>query len=142
MTKPIGTILTMRVPSPNTTAYKAGQYIYDRNLLSITEQDLFTAIYFGRYANTKQITLEAMIDNGWLERVKGGVALSVFARKFFDGLGKIEEPKLGSIATPRMQNVFERPPISRRYIPSSKGIRQDIPKFSERPEGFRFYTVA
>jgi len=54
----------------------------------------------------------------------------------------VEKEPPGKVAAPRQAiNAFERPTLSKKHIPNSRGTRLDIPEWAVRPAGFGFKSV-
>lgn len=124
---------TARIPHVQTTRYKIGAMLYKRGPLSRAE--LFTHIKSGSSTENSARMLRRAIDDGWLTEINGAIYVGAIAMLHFGANCPTEEstPKyVGQIATSRMSSVYDRPPLSKRFIPSSKGTRDDVPAFSVR----------
>lgn len=117
------------IPRNDTAAYLAAAHIHEVGPL--TREQLFTDIYFGKPQNRPQ-KLTAAIDSGWLTEHEGLIGIGKRARDHFDEQYP-ETPKyVGQIATSREPNPHR--PLSKRFIPSRFGNRDDIPAHSVRAE--------
>lgn len=130
-----------RVASRGTAAYAAGEYLYKHG--AQTAQGLFAAIDFTRKSTPPEEALQRALSYGWLLDRDGKIDISPFARAHFDKLAGVEVIRpAGQIAALRESvNVFTRPPLSKKNMPNSRGIRQDIPAWSVR-SGQSFHTKA
>lgn len=125
-----------------TTAFVAGEHLYKHG--PMTERELFTAIDFGSKATVKADALQRSLRSGWLtEQQDGKIAISLYARVFYDRMAGIEPVKhVGQVAAPRQHtDVFTRPALSKKHIPNVRGTRVDIPAWSMRSGTF-FHTKA
>lgn len=128
----------------------AAQYIAAAHIFKYGPQtpgELFSIANFGLKSHVRQGRLERALDSGWLvETLEGKVDIGAIARKHFEEEAsegaKPEDKPIGQIAAAREPvNVFTRPPLSKKYIPNPRGLRQDIPAWSVR-SGAAFKTVA
>lgn len=125
-----------RQPQSNTASYRAAAHIHKSGPL--TQEALFAAVHCGAKPNNRRHMLESALLTGWLVESCGLIGLGELAKAHF---ADANEPKaaVGQIAMPRtVIPVYERPALSKRHIPSSKGFRDDVPEFSVRlPVSFR-----
>lgn len=138
MTKPKDIRQTKR----GTIPYFAGEYLYKNG--PQTPAALFAAVDFGPKVYQKEEALQCALRSGWLsECLDGKIACSQAARDHYDAVsGKVKVKYVGQIAATREPiNVFARPPLSKRYIPNPRGLRQDIPAWSIR-ESASFKSLA
>jgi hypothetical protein len=141
MTKPLQSIHATRVPSNHTASYRASEHIYERG--PTLAADLFAAGYFGAKKFNRNATLERAIASGWLIECDDKIDISPFARKHFDQIERPETPKQkGEIAAKREYNAYLQPPLSKRYLTSSRGTRDDAPTWSHRGSDHHFFTQA
>lgn len=126
-----------RTPQSQSAAYRAAALINKTG--PIPRAELFAKVHFSHKPGNQKQMLDRAIASGWLEEIPAGVALTMFARSHF---GDVEEPAakyVGQVAEKRtVIPVYERPALSRKHIPSSRGNRDDVPEFSVRaPVSFR-----
>ncbi len=120
------------VPHAHSTLYKAGAAIFTFG--PMPREDLFTAVDFGCIEKRSR-KIKLGLDGGWLTEADGKVGLTALAKAHFSGeeLPEVSaKAPTGSVATSRASNVYERPALSKRFIPNSKGTRADVPTFSVR----------
>jgi hypothetical protein len=133
--------MTTRIPQVQSAAYRAAALIHATG--PIPRAELFTRIHFStRPPNSAQI-LNAAITSGWLCEIPEGVTLTDRSREHFgsqEAPGKVKY--VGQIAPLRTSSAYDRPPLSRKYIPNIHGTRNDIPDFSVRPAGYHFHALA
>lgn len=128
-----------RSPGSGSFAFLAGEYLY--KVGPAPEGELFAEIRTDLRLHERAETLQGAIRSGWLTVAQSGhIDCSAVARAHYDKLAGIEEVKyIGKVAAPReVFNAYERPPLRKAYMPNSRGIRSDIPTWSERPAGFGF----
>jgi hypothetical protein len=92
-------------------------------------------VHYGPKPGIREANLERDIQSGWLRRLPcGRIALTDAALAHYenDGPAEPETECPGQIAAPRQIDVMNRPPLSKRHIPSTRGIRPDIPAWSLR----------
>jgi hypothetical protein len=104
---------------------------------------LFSRVHFGDFHYLQMQALHRAVKNGWLVIGESGVVnITEAAHKQIETeLAKpsANEPVYQGVkAEPRQVNVLKRP----AYVPPKRAIRQDVPDWSKRPDGFSFYTVA
>lgn len=128
-------------PRAGTAADLAGQHIYKHG--PATARELFIAANFGRKLSEKAGALERAVSTGWLvAQADGKYQISLSARAHYDELAANEVfTPTAKIAAPRTVNVFASPGLSKRFIPNSRGTRQDIPAWSVRAAGTSFHKV-
>lgn len=132
-----------RLVNRGSAAYQAAEYIF-KNGPQLPDR-LFAAIDFGPNMSSKQEKLDRAVNSGWL--IQGAdcqVKCGEVARAHFKAEAGIEEEvkPLGQIAALREPvNVFARPPLSKKYIPNPRGMRQDVPEWSVRA-GASFKSLA
>lgn len=130
-----------RVPSRHTFPDTAGQYLYRHG--PQTEAALFAAMGNSVKSYGRSDLIQRCLSSGWFALTDGGmIACSEFARAHYDkaeGIVKVEY--VGQIAVSREATAYKQPPLSRKYMPNSRGIRQDIPAWSQRPAGFGFKSI-
>jgi hypothetical protein len=124
-----------RIPKPDTASYRAAAHLY--TVGPLTPAELFEAIACGDKPSSRLLMLESATRTNWLIEVAGKIAISETARAHFASLDAEEKPTpkwQGVAATPRPQpvSVYDRPALSRKYMPSTKGNRDDVPAFSVR----------
>ena len=130
-----------RTASRGTAAYAAGEHLYEHG--AMTTRQLFAAVDFSGKSTPPEEALQRAMTYGWLLEHNGKIDISPTAQAHFDALAGVEVVKpVGQIAAVRTPaDVFTRPPLSKKYIPNSRGTRQDIPAWSVRT-GQSFYTKA
>lgn len=124
------------IPVTNSVADLVSRHLYKSG--PMTEADLYLAVDFGVAPSKRYTRLSHAISTGWIAQIDGHLVCSPTARAHYDALdGTPEEVKpIGQIATARqMPNVFERPSLNKRHIPSTRGMRE-VPAWSVRPDGF------
>lgn len=128
------------IPSPTSAAYLAAALIHRAG--PIPRADLLGRITFSDHPHNAGQSLSATIRAGWLAETPEGVTLSDISRKHF-GTQRVKSAYVGLKAAPRepLTPLYARPPLSRKFIPSSKGTRDDVPEFSVRV-GAHFHTQA
>jgi len=112
-----------RQPTRGTAAFAAGEHLYKHGPMK--EQDLEAALDAIGQAKLKGDALQRALRTGWLTvQQDGRIAVSLFARISYDRLAGIVHIKhVGQIAAARHSDVFTRPPLSKKYIPNSRGLR-------------------
>lgn len=132
----------IRTPRAGEIPHSAGAYLYKHG--PCIEAELFLAVDFGRHQTDRAIALQSAIRGGWLiETERGKIACSQTALDYYDAQeGKTEEVYVGQIAPAPVRNVFASPGLSKRYQINSRGSRLDIPRWSQRPDGFGFKSIA
>jgi len=122
-----------RIVNRGSAAYQAAEHIFNHG-----PQDpaaLFEAIDFGSNKSSKQEKLDRAVCSGWLTQGPDfKVDCGTLARSYFKSKSGVEEEvkPLGQIAAVRSVNVFDRPALSKKYIPNRRGVRRDIPEWSVR----------
>lgn len=123
------TAATKPIPQPNTIAYKAAFILFKAGAMA--RRALMPLIDSG----VKSHKIHDAIDAGWLvEDDHCGLDIS---KRAFNHLSGCEpdpnpEPYRGTPAQPNTIDLMARPPLSRKYILSSRGTRDDIPAWSQR----------
>jgi len=116
-------------PSTSSAAYKAAALIDACGPQSVV--GLFAAVDFG-VENARQEKLDRAMDIGWLTTTPAGsIDLTEATRKHF------ERPSayVGQITPAQYRgNVFASSGLSKKYIPSRRGQRNDIPAWSVRSD--------
>lgn len=117
-----------------TASYAAGEYLHKHGPMS--PHALFAVVDMGHKSGHQEDTLQRGIRSGWLvQQDDGKISISTFARAHYDTLEGEKVRPVGQIAAMREQpSVFARPALSKKYIPNSRGIRQDIPAWSVREQ--------
>lgn len=131
-----------RIARQDTFSFAAGQYLYKHGAMH--ERELLVSLASALRQHDQREALQCAIHAGWLRIVDDGrIDCSPFARAHYDQLeGKVEIKPLGQIAAPREAvNAFQRPALSKRHMPNSRGSRIDIPAWSVRPAGFGFKSI-
>ncbi|MFC3457223.1 hypothetical protein [Massilia haematophila] len=130
-----------RVASKHTFPYTAGQYMYRHG--PQTEDALFKAMGDSVPAAGRGDLIQRCLSSGWFALANNDmITCSEFARAHYDkaeGIVKVEY--VGQIAVSREATAYKQPPLSRKYMINSRGIRQDIPAWSVRPAGFGFKSI-
>lgn len=131
----------VRIPSIDSFAFVAGEQLYKYG--PVSERDLFPVLSKVR-SRDKYEAVQRAVHGGWLTVIEGGlVDCSAAARAHYDELaGKVKPAPIGKIAEPRQAfNAYERPPLSKKYIPNPRGTRADVPAWSVRTKQ-SFHTKA
>jgi len=131
-----------RIARQDTFSFAAGQYLYKHGAMQ--ERELLASLASALRQHDQREALQCAIQAGWLRIVEGDlIDCSPFARAHYDQLAGIVGVKpLGQIAAPReAYNAFERPALSKKNMPNSRGSRIDIPAWSVRPAGFGFKSI-
>lgn len=116
--------------------YVAAAHIFEHGPQS--RSDLFSIANFGLKNHVRHDRLERALNSGWLvETVEGKVDIGAIAREHFEQEAAEEsataDKPIGQIVAPREPaNVFSRPPLSKKYIPNRRGLRQGVPEWSVR----------
>jgi hypothetical protein len=138
----MGNQYNVRIARAGTFQDTAGVYLYRNG--PTPEKDLFAALAVTLAPHLQAEVLARAIRAGWLAiTADGNLDCSKAARAHYQEVfgEKVIEP-VGQIAAPRRApTVYERPPLSKKYIPNSRGSRQDVPDWSVRPTGFGFKSV-
>jgi hypothetical protein len=119
-----------------------GEFIYKNG--PQTEIALRVNADLGGKSSDRTSAVQNSIRSGWLTiQADGRIGCSATAREHYDSLHGIKAHKpLGQLATLRERgNVYERPPLSKRHIPNSRGLRDDVPAWSVRTNT-SFHTKA
>lgn len=113
--------------------FQAAQYLYISGTATIYPANLYSKIHFGNNPKGRRKSLDRAIEIGWLEQMpNGSLKLGAAARIYF-GSGETEVVEyVGQIATSRASSAYDRPALSKKYIPNVRGFRDDVPAFSER----------
>lgn len=122
----------------DTITYRAAVAIFDNGTMPL--KLLQSLVDMGDTINKRDRNLERAIETGWLGMdLYGCVEITEVARR------QIKEDReeatrvlIPETVPPRQVNLLNRP----AYAPPKRAIRQDIPDWSKRPDGFSFYTVA
>jgi hypothetical protein len=131
----------MNRPRPDSAAYQAAAIIHASGPQSAPR--LIAQINFGPQPSHKLRKIESAAASGWLVEVGGTFFLGDEARAFFDGIEKPIKKFVGQVAAPRLPitPLYAVKPLSKRFMPSSKGFRDDVPDYSVRDK-MSFRTVA
>ena len=119
-------------PIKSCAIYKAAALINRSGPLLLAE--LFAAVDFGP-KHTRQRKLDHAFDIGWLSKTEyGAIDVTEKSKQHFAA----QQPKdqyIGQI-TPAAHrpSVFASSGLSKRFIPSSRGTRSDIPTWSVRTD--------
>jgi hypothetical protein len=122
----------------DTITYRAAVAIFDNGIM--TPQVLHIFVNLGDTANKRDRNLERGIETGWLTmQLDGTIQVTEIARRQI----KEDREEATRVLVPetvpsRQVNLLNRP----AYVPPKRTIRQDVPDWSKRPDGFSFYTVA
>jgi hypothetical protein len=130
--------------SANTGTFQndAGEYVYKNG--PTAEDALLSAVESPMPSYRKAESLQRAIQSGWLSVAQNGhIECTPLARAHYDEMGgKVPVKYIGQMAAPRLAvNAFERPPLSKKHLPNSRGTRQDVPDWSVRPAGFGFKSI-
>jgi hypothetical protein len=129
-------------PKGRGAGYRAAEYLHHNKITTISQADLFLAVNFGTNHSIRVESMDRAIASGWLIDAGGGkVDISPAARAHFAAIDQPATKHIGQIATSRETNVYERPPLNKRFIPNSRDNRDDVPDFSAR-SGLSFFTRA
>jgi hypothetical protein len=123
--------------------FQAAQLLYQSTLSEISIISLYDQISFGTKPHRRAERLEECINLGWLARTHvGWVRLGDAGAAFFRAADiPVKREPLGQVATSRASSAYDRPPLSRKFIPNARGTRDDVPAFSVRI-GAHFHTQA
>lgn len=121
-----------RVPSKHTFPHSAGAYLYRHG--PQTEDALFKAMGDSVRQAGRGELIQRCLSSGWFTLAPNDlINCSEFARAHYDKIEGLVKPEyVGQIAVSRAPTAYTQPPLSRKYIPNSRGIRQDIPAWSIR----------
>lgn len=121
-----------RVPSRGTFPDTAGQYLYRHG--AQTEEALFKAMGDSVRKEGRGELIQRCLSSGWFTLAQNDlINCSEFARAHYDKIEGLVKPQyVGQIAVSREATAYKQPPLSRKYIPNSRGIRRDIPAWSIR----------
>jgi hypothetical protein len=126
------------IPQKSSAIYHAAALIIRCGPHQLIE--LYTSIDFGP-AKNRQVKLDHAFDIDWLRPTPDGrLDVTEKARQYFAD----QEPKeryIGQTTPAPNWNVYERPALSKKNIPNSRGTRQDIPEWSVRSPGFGMKSV-
>lgn len=130
-----------RIASKHTFPYTAGQYMYRHGPQA--EDALFKAMGDSVRKEGRGELIQRCLSSGWFTLAQNDlINCSEFARAHYDKLEGLVKPQyVGQIAVSRAATAYTQPPLSRKYIPNSRGIRQDVPEWSRRPAGFGFKSI-
>lgn len=132
---------TARIPQAKSAAYRAAVHIHRTG--PIPRAELLSLIRFADMPNKSVQMLDRAIASGWLVEGPKGITVGDILRNHLDDLGLANKPKyVGQAATSReaLTPLYERPALSKRFIPSSRGTRDDVPAYSVRDQ-VSFRTV-
>ena len=131
----------VRQANRGTLAHQAGQHLHKHG--PMFQQELFAGMGVKLNVILQDGMVQRAVLAGWLVlTTEGKIDCSAAASTYYDGLAGIVKVKpMGEIAAPRETNVFKQPPLSRRYMINSRGPRQDVPAWSQRPAGFGFKHI-
>lgn len=118
------------VPSILSAIYSAAVHINQVGPVSMG--DLFAAVDFGS-GSAPRSRLNHAFDIGWLRQaVDGKIELTESSRQHF-APKQTTEPYVGQKAAPAYRvNVFGSAGLSKKYLPNSRGPRDDVPAWSVR----------
>lgn len=121
-----------RVPSKHTFPHSAGAYLYRHG--PQTEDALFRAMGDSVRKDGRGELIQRCLSSGWFALAQNDlINCSEFARAHYDKLeGLVKVEYVGQIAVSRAPTAYTQPPLSRKYMLNSRGIRQDIPAWSIR----------
>jgi hypothetical protein len=130
---------TKTAPYIASAIYKAAAHLEQSGPLS--SASLFVAIDFGP-ARTRQAKLDHAFQIGWLEVTPGGsIDLTETTRAHF-AEKRPKEGYVGQIVPAQYRpNVFASPGLSKKFIPSRRGMRDDIPAWSVKPDGHSIKSI-
>ncbi|MGJ9420436.1 hypothetical protein ACHAC9_22170 [Massilia sp. CMS3.1] len=131
-----------RIAKQDSFSFAAGVHLYKNGPMH--ERDLLADLASALRAQDQLDALQCAIQAGWLKITSDDkVECSPFARAHYDQLeGRITAKQMGDIALPRVGfNAYDRPPLSKKNIPNSRGMRLDMPDWSMRPAGFGFKSA-
>lgn len=127
------------VPSILSAIYSAAVHI--KQVGPLTSDALFAAVDFG-FGSEARKKLNHAFDIGWLRQAPDGkIELTESSRQHF-APKQTTTPYVGQKAAPAYRgNVFATPGLSKKYLPNSRGPRDDVPAWSVR-EKPSFHTKA
>lgn len=125
-------------PNIGSAIYKAAAYIEHSGPL--VSESLFAAIDFGPVAG-RQVKLNRAYELGWLHQTPAGtIDLTESARQYFASK-RPKDKYIGQIVPAQYRpNVFASQGLSKKNIPSRRGMRDDIPTWS-KPDNFSLKAV-
>jgi hypothetical protein len=132
--------MTDRTTPPKGCAiYKAAELINSSGPRQMHE--LFASIDFGPQ-HKRTYKLDHAFDIDWLRATADGlVDITEKTRQHFAD----QEPKeeyIGQITPARYRGDWRVSTLNPKHIPNSRGMRQDVPAWSVRPDGFSLKGVA
>ena len=122
----------------DTIAYKATCAILDHGPMSPLMLSGF--VKMGETERDRKRNISSNVNAGWLVINRlGEVDVTPAARKQVEHeRAAANSPAYSAPVPARQVNVFERP----AYVPKKAVIRDDVPEWSKRPDGFSFKTIA
>ena len=132
-------MIAVKIPAQHTAAYLAASHLHASG--PKVRSALFSQVNFGLDPLTRKEKMFEILAAGWLVESAGVIDLSPAARKYFDALAAPEPEYKGEVAAPRSHSGLYGPALSAKHVPSSKGFRDDIPEYSQRPADFHHRTV-
>jgi hypothetical protein len=126
-------------PYVGSAAYKAAVHLEQSGPLP--SEMLFVAVDFGP-KKSRQAKLDHAYEIGWLEMTPAGtIGLTESTRAHF-AEKQPKEGYVGQIVPAQYRpNVFASPGLSKKFIPSRRGMRDDIPAWSVKPDGHSIKSI-
>jgi hypothetical protein len=130
---------TKTAPYIKSAIYLAAAHLERSGPLS--SESLFVAIDFGP-TRTRQAKLEHAYQIDWLQVTPAGtIDLTESARQHFAGK-RPKEGYVGQIVPAQYRpNVFASQGLSKKFIPSRRGQRDDIPAWSVKLDGHSIKSI-
>jgi len=122
----------------DTITYRAAVAIFDLGPMPIHLLNAHARL--GGVPNILYRNLERAIETGWLVMDRDGIVnvTEIGRRQIIEDRDEAKRVLIAEPVPPRQVNLLHRP----AYVPPKRAIRQDVPDWSKRPDGFGFYTVA
>ena len=130
---------TKTAPYIKSAIYLAAEHLELSGPLS--RDTLFAAVDFGPAAGRME-KLNHAYEIGWLwQTPAGSIDLTETTRKHFVDK-RPKEKYIGQIVPAQYRpNVFASPGLSKKNIPSRRGMRNDIPAWSVKPDGHSIKSI-
>lgn len=122
----------------DTITYRAAVAIFDLGPMPVHLLNVHARL--GSAPSIVYRNLERAIETGWLEIDRGGIVsvTEIGRRQIMEDRDEAKRVLITAPVPPRQVNLLNRP----EYKPAKRVVRQDVPDWSKRPDGFSFYTVA
>jgi hypothetical protein len=122
----------------DTITYRAAVAIFDQGAMPVHLLNAHARL--GGAPNIVYRNLERAIETGWLEMDRDGIVsvTEIGRRQIMEDREEAKRVLIAEPVPPRQVNLLHRP----EYKPAKRVVRQDVPDWSKRPDGFSFHTVA